>query len=151
MSALTAVNSDMSLLYPVFANRVTKAVVEANKMGYSVGVFEAWRSPQRQDYLYAQGRTREGKIVTRAKGWESWHQFGVAVDVVQFIKGRPSWDFDPAKIAQCFLDEGLEWLGPSDAYHFQMTGGLDVRLAKGLARDAGVQRVWVEIQGAARK
>jgi peptidoglycan L-alanyl-D-glutamate endopeptidase CwlK len=148
MTTAPAANSEMTLLWPTFAQRVQTAVAEVNKMGYPIAVFEAWRSPQRQDWLYAQGRTRPGKIVTNAKAWESAHQLGLAVDVVQMIKGKPSWEFDPAKIAQSFIDEGLEWLGPRDAYHFQLTAGIPIRALGAMARSQGVQRVWLEVGAA---
>lgn len=44
-----------------------------------------------QDRLYAQGRTDPGKIVTRAKGGESGHNYGCASDWTIFQDGKPLW------------------------------------------------------------
>lgn len=55
--------------------------------------YEGARSPHRQVELYARGRTAGeiGKTVTRAKAWESKHQYGFADDYVFFIDGRWTW------------------------------------------------------------
>ena len=54
-------------------------------------MFEGYRTPQRQQFLYAKGRTRPGPKVTNAKPWESFHQYGVAADFVLYINGSWSW------------------------------------------------------------
>jgi D-alanyl-D-alanine carboxypeptidase len=136
---------DLHLLYPRFAHKVGRAIIAANSAGFPVAVFEAWRSPQRQDYLYAQGRTREGKIVTKAQAWQSWHQYGVATDVALLVKGKWSWDFDPAKVAPFFTHEGLTSLAPFEQCHFQLTNGLRPDQALGLVQSSGLQRLWLEI------
>ena len=41
-----------------------------------------------QDALYEQGRTKPGEIVTNAKGGQSNHNFGIALDFGVFKKGR---------------------------------------------------------------
>jgi hypothetical protein len=45
-------------------------------------VYEGQRSCERQNELYAQGRTKKGKIVTNAKAGQSMHQYGLAIDFV---------------------------------------------------------------------
>ena len=56
-----------------------------------IRLFEGWRSPRRQRYLYEQGRTRPGSTVTYARGWESYHQYGLACDFVGFVDGNWTW------------------------------------------------------------
>lgn len=53
-----------------------------------------------QDKLYAQGRKEAGKIVTYARGGQSYHNYGLAVDIVFLIDKdnngtfeTASWDF----------------------------------------------------------
>lgn len=142
----TTVNRDMRLLSPFFADRVAKAVAQCHQLGYPIEVFEGYRSPDRQDWLYAQGRTREGKIVTKAKAWESTHQLGLAIDIALFINGKWSWDFDAAKVSQCFLDNKLEWLAPFEMCHFQMLGGMPIKMARDMAVRYGLQSLWMEIE-----
>lgn len=103
-----------------------------------------------QDALYAQGRTTEGKIVTKAKGGQSWHNYGLAIDVVLLIDKdgngsyeTASWDtrtdFDNDSIADwdeivfVFGLYGWEWGGTwkfTDKPHFQKTFGLTIAEAK---------------------
>lgn len=142
----TSVNRDMRLLSPFFADRVAKAVAHCYQLGYPVEVFEGYRSPERQDWLYAQGRTRDGKVVTKARAWESWHQFGLACDIALLINGKWSWDFDAAKVSQCFIDQGLEWLSPFEMCHFQASGGVPVKTARDLVMRQGLQTLWLEVE-----
>ena len=83
---------------------------------------EVIRSPQRQDELYAQGRSKPGKIVTNAKAWESAHNFALAVDYCLLIDGKEaSWntvlDYDKdgiadwTEVANVFKEHGWAWAG----------------------------------------
>jgi peptidoglycan L-alanyl-D-glutamate endopeptidase CwlK len=38
--------------------------------------------------LYAIGRTKPGKKVTKAKGGTSYHNYGLAFDIYPFINGK---------------------------------------------------------------
>lgn len=82
----------MEHLHPVFREKVVSITKLFEEEQLPFRLFEGFRSPQRQQYLYAQGRTREGRIVTKAKPWRSYHQYGVAGDFVLFIDGKWSWD-----------------------------------------------------------
>jgi peptidoglycan L-alanyl-D-glutamate endopeptidase CwlK len=65
--------------------------------GIPLRVYEAGRTPQRQRDLYLQGRNSpSGRIVTKAKPWESYHQFGMAVDHVFWIDGL-GWTWNEPK------------------------------------------------------
>ncbi|ODN70166.1 Exo-glucosaminidase LytG precursor [Methylobrevis pamukkalensis] len=55
-------------------------------------MFESFRTPERQAELYAQGRSKPGKIVTKAKPWQSFHQYGCAADFVLHVDGKWSWE-----------------------------------------------------------
>jgi len=53
-----------------------------------------------QDNLYAQGRTKPGPVVTYAKGGQSYHNYGLAIDIVLIVDTdgngsyeTASWDF----------------------------------------------------------
>lgn len=81
-----------------------------------------------QDYLYAQGRTRPGAKVTNAKGGESSHNFGVALDFVPLTDGKPDWN-DLSKfrtVGKIAEEVGLEWGGRwitlTDMPHVQLKG-----------------------------
>lgn len=145
-NSLQQVNRDVHLLCPQFNNKVQLAIAKCKSLGYEVEIFEAWRSPQRQEFLYAQGRFGDTrKIVTKARGWESWHQYGLAIDIAFKIKGKWTWDGPFDKLAPIFKGSGLEWLGPNDPGHYQLTRGLNIDIAKGYVQSVGIQRVWLEV------
>jgi peptidoglycan LD-endopeptidase CwlK len=80
-----------------------------------------------QTALYNQGRTTPGPIVTRAKAGESAHNFGLALDVVPIVNGKPDWiGSDPVweTVGEMGEQAGLEWYGaPGQPFvelaHFQ--------------------------------
>lgn len=88
----TTILRDLAVLHPTVRDAVTRTVADLNAEGFPFKVFEAYRMPQRQAYLFGQGRTRPGAIVTQARPWESYHQFGLAADIVLCPGGKWSWD-----------------------------------------------------------
>ncbi len=104
------------------------------------------RTWEEQDHLWQQGRTIPGVKVTDAKAGDSWHNYGLAVDVVLIIDGKvASYDF-----TKDFDDDGMSdwkeidaifkkygWTGLYrkdgtrwDLPHFQKTFGLTIAEAK---------------------
>jgi peptidoglycan L-alanyl-D-glutamate endopeptidase CwlK len=93
-----------------------------------------------QDAIYAQGRTKPGRIVTNAKAGLSYHNYGLAIDIVLLVDDKASWDvvkdFDGDGIAdwrevvkifkQYGWEAGIDWKF-QDAPHFQKTFGYSVR------------------------
>ncbi len=97
------------------------------KLGIKLRVTQGFRSFKEQNDLYEQGRTKPGKIVTNAKGGESYHNYGLALDVCE-IRGRDAiWDCDWKKIAPIAKGLGWEWGGDwksfADRPHFQKAFG----------------------------
>lgn len=83
--------SSLSSLDDRFRPYVEYLVAWAEYLGLRPVVTETRRSWQRQNELYAQGRTAPGRIVTKAKGGESPHQYGLAADVTSsFGYGSPA-------------------------------------------------------------
>ena len=99
-----------------------------------------------QDALYAQGRTKKGKKVTNAKGGQSYHNYGLAVDIVLLIDNdgdgiheTASWDekgdydsdrkSDWMEIVAIFKrygwEAGIDWHF-RDAPHFQKSYGYSI-------------------------
>lgn len=92
-------HNDIMVLHPAVRTAVVNVYVQLQSEGIPFRIFEAFRFPERQADLYAQGRTKPGGIVTYAKPWSSYHQYGLAVDFVLFINGDWSWDTSSSKIA----------------------------------------------------
>lgn len=105
------------------------------------------RTIEQQDALYAKGRTKPGKIVTNAKGGQSYHNYGLAIDIVLLIDKdkngsyeSASWetnvDFDGdgkadwMEAVKVFKSYGWEWAGDwkfVDMPHFQKTFGKSIK------------------------
>lgn len=73
---------DMKALHPDLQEKITLLQKKCAAAGITIGIGECLRTKAEQDALYAQGRTKPGKIVTNAKGssYSSMHQWGVAFD-----------------------------------------------------------------------
>jgi D-alanyl-D-alanine carboxypeptidase len=85
-------DSDTGKLHPMVRAAVAATLRILNAEGAPFQVFEAFRTPERQAWLYAQGRTRPGGIVTRSQPWQSYHQYGLAVDLV--LRDGLDWSWD---------------------------------------------------------
>lgn len=83
---------DFNQLHPRFREMLATLLQKLADEQRPFKVFEAFRTPERQLWLHAQGRTRPGNIVTKAPPWESFHQFGLAADLVLFVNGNWTWD-----------------------------------------------------------
>jgi peptidoglycan L-alanyl-D-glutamate endopeptidase CwlK len=125
--APTVRDVDPARLHPSFRQRLANVIERLQSEGIPFRVFEAWRSPQRQKYLWEQGRTRPGGIVTKAQAWESYHQYGLAADLVLFEDGKWSWNTDGQRAAwwkrlhELGRDAGLEPLS-FELPHLQIAG-----------------------------
>ena len=102
------------------------------QVGIDVILTATYRDHASQNALYAKGRTEPGKIITHARGGDSYHNWRVAFDFVPIVGGKAVWD-DLKLWAQCGLiaiDAGLEWGGTwtrfVDRPHCQDTGGFSI-------------------------
>ncbi len=122
--SLETPNRDVLLLHPAVRAAVDAVLRDCAKAKLPLKVFEAWRSPERQKYLYAQGRTRPGSKVTFAQAWQSYHQYGLAVDLVGYVNGNWTWNLPQAtwdKMHVFGAKYGLERLG-FETPHLQLAG-----------------------------
>ncbi|RYE66612.1 MAG: hypothetical protein EOO81_11305, partial [Oxalobacteraceae bacterium] len=85
--------TDLATLHPRMREKVRAVQAQLDTEGIPLRVFEAFRTPYRQRYLYAQGRTRDlnKAKVTNAEAWQSNHQYGCAVDFVFYEGGEWHW------------------------------------------------------------
>lgn len=125
--------------------------------GITIRITQALRSWDAQRILYQQGRNKPGEIVTYADAGYSWHEFGLAFDVVPLIEaGRPDWNKSHpvwGKIVAAGesvgLVSGAHWSHPrgGDTPHFQMTGRFPVtptHEAREIYYSIGLKGIWVE-------
>lgn len=128
-------------LHPVVEERSDQLIQESAKKGIRVLITDGFRSAEDQDRLYEKGRSIEGDIVTYAKGGDSYHNFGLAVDfALKDASGNVIWDrsYDGNKNGKTDWDEvvkmakalGFEWGGDwaqfKDYPHLQMDFGLTI-------------------------
>ena len=87
-------------------------------------IISGTRTYDEQNELFAQGRTKPGPIVTRARGGQSNHNFGVAWDIGIFKDSEYIPESKLYRIAGSIgKEQGLEWGGDwqslQDEPHFQ--------------------------------
>jgi peptidoglycan LD-endopeptidase CwlK len=108
----------------------TKLIEVAVAQGIHVKVISGHRTYEEQNKLYAQGRTKPGMIVTKAKGGYSNHNFGTAFDIGIFSENGKAYLDESPDYKRCGLigeSLGLEWGGNwkgfKDEPHFQYNQG----------------------------
>ena len=119
-----AVDRDELKLHPIVREAVRQTLRVCVTRGLSFRIFEGFRSQARQAALYAQGRTTPGNIVTYAPPRTSYHQYGLAVDIVGWFGGQWTWDrpqFEWATLHAIARSYGLEPLS-FETPHLQMAG-----------------------------
>jgi len=87
-----------------------------SEFGHNVTVVEAYRTPERQAALYAQGRSAPGQVVTWTE--QSMHSEGLAVDVMVDGSWAPHEGY--RRLGRIAAEEGLRTLWPNDPGHIQM-------------------------------
>lgn len=115
----------LELLKPKVRGLAERLINECKNLGYQITITQTLRTIEEQDDLYAQGRTKPGNIVTKAKGGYSLHNFGVAFDICPIVNGKAEWNDNALfkKIGEIGMKIGLEWGGTwasfPDLPHFQ--------------------------------
>lgn len=114
-------------LLPLVKRKADEFIELASQKGYTLRVTSGFRSIEEQDQIYAQGRTSPGNIVTNAKGGESLHNYGVAIDIVDRYRG---YNVDWNELGELGESLGFEWGGRwavfVDKPHFEMKKGYEL-------------------------
>ncbi|HEX2536073.1 MAG TPA: M15 family metallopeptidase [Chitinophagaceae bacterium] len=136
-------------LHPALRNEATMiyARIATALAGRAVCRFSSTlRTAEEQEALYARGRTLPGPKVTNARGGHSYHNYGLAIDIVLLVDTQeaglyetPSWEtslrFDDAHrshwqpIVSAFKAYGWEWGGAGSLAgmpHFQKILGYSI-------------------------
>lgn len=75
-------------LHPVFRERLVLLSEALARRGMQAMITDGLRTVAEQDALFAQGRTKPGPKVTNARGGQSNHNYGLAVDMYPVINGK---------------------------------------------------------------
>lgn len=102
-------SQDINKLRPDVAVNAKLWLAECRAKGLDIEISNTVRDNEYQAYLYAQGRTRPGNIVTNAKT-TTFHGAGLAIDFYSKSKGWGDHDFfvECAAIAKKY---GFSWAG----------------------------------------
>jgi peptidoglycan LD-endopeptidase CwlK len=121
-----------NLLHPAIREEVISMITHIENSHFpptvQIRIIQGLRTIKQQEDLYAQGRTKPGKIVTNARGGQSIHNYGLALDfALMYDKDKNgsfeilSWstgeDFDGDKISdwsevvKAFKSIGFVWGG----------------------------------------
>ncbi|HEX8279983.1 MAG TPA: M15 family metallopeptidase [Chthoniobacterales bacterium] len=100
-------------------------VLKAASMGINIKVISGLRTYAEQNELYAQGRSKPGRIVTNARGGYSNHNFGIAFDIgvfdgAKYIPESPRYKALGAMGVALGLEWGGNWKTIKDEPHFQL-------------------------------
>jgi len=125
-------SADLTLLKPKVRKLAEELMKECEKQGFSVIISRGFRSEEEQDEFYAQGRTKQGEIITMVKAGFSFHNFGVAFDIRPIVgedEGQKKKTLYQ-KAGEIGMALGLEWGGTwtdfLDVPHFQHTAGYSI-------------------------
>ena len=123
---------------PVFSQLVLAGKKIAAKYGCDYKAIGGTRTYAEQAALYAQGRTKPGNVVTRAKPGFSNHNFGIAIDNGVFRGNEYLDSSEPATAEKIHrelsewakknmpgeIEWGGDWRSFPDTPHFQFKTGL---------------------------
>lgn len=113
------------------ASKTRNVIKKMYDKGIYIGIAQGYRSAAEQNALYAQGRTKKGAIVTNAKGGQSNHNYGCAVDLFIYAhdgKSVVAWE-PPSEVVKAMKAEGFKWGGDwkgfVDKPHFELYNRVD--------------------------
>ena len=152
----------LQLVCPALSNKIHLLAAMLEDEGIAFRITQGLRSWNEQQQLWLQGRDADGnvidpsKIVTKAPPGHSWHEFGLAADVVPMdqVPPQPDWNTTHAVWQRLInvgeslgLFSGSEFHDIKDTPHFQLTGTFPVSPndeARQVFQNAGMEAVWVE-------
>jgi peptidoglycan L-alanyl-D-glutamate endopeptidase CwlK len=142
---------DENYLHPVLKKSWHELKYRAKHKNIDLILTSTYRDGEYQDYLYSQGRTRPGNIVTNAKSGESIHNYGLSFDFAPIeLDGNINWSSSNKKwniSGEIWMNMGGDWGGIwntlVDLAHCEFTGELTINdLQKGLYLDNNIKMKW---------
>lgn len=136
-----------NLLHPAVREEVIKLIDQVETglpVNAKIRIVQGLRTKEEQDALFAQGRTKDGPIVTNARFGQSFHCYGTAIDFAimydkdsngsfEVLSWDENYDFDKdgvkdwQEVTDAFKVAGWEWGGDwhsiKDNPHLQKTFG----------------------------
>lgn len=135
--------SSFTGLHPKVKQASQKLIAISLQKGIKVKIIAGFRSQERQNELYAQGRTTPGKIVTHAKAGQSFHNYGLAIDFALMDpktnelswntkadhnhNGISDWNEVVKEAKKLGFEWGGDWENFKDMPHLEMNFGQSIR------------------------
>ncbi|MDN7246655.1 M15 family metallopeptidase [Planococcus shenhongbingii] len=128
-------------LHPIVEEKSNELIAKAADIGIDIIITDGFRSADEQNGLHAKGRSTAGNVVTHARGGESYHNYGLAIDfALRLDNGKVVWDTerddnnngkaDWFEVAAIGKELGFTWGGDwqrfKDYPHLEMTFGLSI-------------------------
>ncbi|NBJ69996.1 MULTISPECIES: M15 family metallopeptidase [Clostridia] len=128
-------------LHPIVKEKKETLIYKTAAKNIQVVITDGLRTVKEQNELYDRGRETNGRKITNAKGGESYHNYGLAIDyALKNPAGEVIWDIeydgnsngksDWLEVASIAKELGFEWGGDWKAFkdypHLQMTFGLSI-------------------------
>jgi peptidoglycan LD-endopeptidase CwlK len=136
-------------VHPELSKRIRDLIEAFAQRGMQVEVVQGLRTIAEQNALYAQGRSKPGPVVTNARGGQSNHNYGLAVDLCPFVNGKPDFTTNSSYVAigAEAVKRGLEWGGNwkklIDKPHVQLPG-MTIADCRKFFNKGGLEAVWEE-------
>lgn len=146
-------NRRIKTLHPKIRCKVKDFINQVqSELNIKLRVTTALRTISEQNNLYTQGRTKPGKKVTWVKGGYSFHNYGLAIDIIKIEKdGTVDWGNIQyfSKVAKVAKKLGFEWGGDwkstPDMPHFQYTFGYTTSQLKRKFENGDLENDYVKI------
>lgn len=132
---------ELKEVHPILVRKVLQMISLAKEEGYNLTTVQGLRTFKQQNDLFAK-RPR----VTKARGGQSYHNYGVAVDVAFIVNGEISWnDRLYRNVGRWASRVGLEWGGNwkfVDMPHVQLTNLPATGRLLAVYNRSGITGVW---------
>ena len=163
---------EIDYLHPALRIGVITALEHCHQEGLMIHVFESYRTPARQQELFDKGRNTPGRKVTNARPFQSFHNYGLAFDLVfdgddrdgiqwswegdynnKVIEGDKRSDYQRAgEIFELYgFEWGARWRTFKEMPHFQKVFGLQHSALKAIYNESGMQAVWDKVSDLERQ
>ena len=114
-------------IHPKLQLKVNELKQAMSDRGWTVDMFEGYRSFERQQQLYNQGRTTPGKIVTHAKPGQGLHNYGLAcfsddTEILSENGWKKFADLDRSELVMVFKDGQLFYELPKHYISYDYCG-----------------------------
>lgn len=143
----------LSAVHPELAKRIVQLEEVLGKQDPPIQfeVVQGLRTFAEQDALFAKGRTKPGPKVTNARGGQSNHNYGLAVDIAPLKGGKidwsvknPAWKIMGLEGRKLGLEWGGDWTTLVDMPHFQLPVTMSVKDCFEIFNGNGIEAVWAE-------